>query len=74
MGFNFPHGLTGIDLLTANWTFVKLQPWDRIGLPLKLAGPFLSDLLYLVAPTGRTVGDREHGLVRRMPNGPWVLE
>jgi hypothetical protein len=62
MGFDFPHGLAVINLFTAGWTFVKLQPWDRIGLPLKLASPFLSNLLNLVASTSGAFGDREHNV------------
>lgn len=61
MGFYFSHGLTVVDLLATGRAFVKIQPWDRIGLSMKLAGPLPPDPLNLVAPTGRTFGDREHG-------------
>ena len=74
MGLHLSHGLTIIDFLAASWTVVKLQSWYGVALAMRLASPFLANLLYLVAPTGRTFGDREHRLIRRMPNGPWAQE
>jgi hypothetical protein len=48
--FYFSHGLSVVDLLAASRTLIKLQPWHRIGLAMRLAGPLCLTYLILSLP------------------------
>jgi len=64
----FPHGHAIVDPFTASWALMKLQPWNRVCLAMKLAGPLPPNLLNLIAAAGGTLRDAQHRTPLRGPS------
>ena len=54
MGFDFPHCFAVINLFVAIGAIVKLQLWNRVGLPLVFSDDVAYHVPNLVTTTGRT--------------------
>ena len=49
MGFDFPHGLTVINMLLTIGAFVKFQGWNDVGSPLIFPLPVSADFFDIFA-------------------------